>query len=152
MRQVARTATVNFGCFARQAEIFNQCPATGQLLFVFRQTNYFANVTKVAGQTKVQSVHTGAPPLGFVHADLVVLGQTRHLKRGVVRSLDDGWVPETLLYVLRNLFTRHQVDHVYFAVAKRVGKQHDLKVVGLDVLVHAALFQVDVAVCLKVNS
>ena len=96
-------------------------------------------------------MHAGATPLGFIHFGFEMLGQAGHLKRCVVSGLGNARVPQATLYVLRDLLTCCQVDNVDFAVAKRIGKQHHFEVVRLDVLVHAALFQVDIAVRLKVN-
>ena len=96
-------------------------------------------------------MHTGATPLGFIHLFFKMLGQAGHLKRCVVSGLGNARVPEATLYVLGNLLACCQVDNVDVAVAKRIGKQHHFEVVRLDVLMHAALFQVDIAVRLKVN-
>ena len=65
---------------------------------------------------------------------------TGRLKRCVECGLDDGRVRQCVQDVVRQLLAVGQVIHDSLAVTVFETEQHDLKVVALDVLVHATLF------------
>ena len=147
-RQVAGPAMIRAGRLARQAEVADQLPAA-ELLVVVPQ--YLGHVSEISWQAEVERMHTCASPLLDRHLVAEVLRQAGDLEGGVVCGLDDARVLQRFVDSLGQRFALCQIDDLYRFVIERIAEEEHLEVVGLHVLVGAALLQVDGAVGLKVD-
>jgi hypothetical protein len=83
---------------------------------------------------------------------LKVAIQTGNLEGRVIGSLNNSRVIDSRDNPRRQLLPHCQIDDGHWLVVEGIGKQHDLEVIRLCVLMHAALFQVNAAISLKVNA